>query len=141
VPLLPEPIHERLRSEFAIAAARVADAGDLNGKIYYFSTFFGEPGRQLNNYWNADLALLHNTVQYACQAIPALLGQLPAVAIPPIDQYLRAIDQVSADLLAAFQGPEVDMPRFYAAVARVAELTYMAGGNGAYLYQKGMIPL
>ena len=58
-----------------------------------------------------------------------------------MEQYLRAIDEVSADLLAAFEPAEVDMPRFYAAVGRVAELTYMAGGNGAYLYQKGMIPL
>lgn len=141
MPKLPKQIHERLSGEFKLAAARVAEAQDLPGKLYYFSIFFGETGRQLNNHWDADLALLHNTVQFACQAIPMSFGTLPAVAAPPSADYLHAFDEVSDELVKAFAVPDVDMPRFYAAVARISELTYIAGGNGAYLYQKGMIKL
>ena len=140
MPLLPEEIHQRLAGEFKYAAAKVAEAEDLPGKVYYFSVFFGETGRQLNNHWNADLALLHNVVQLACQVIPQV-AQLPAIAAPPHVEFLHAIDTVSVELAAAFETPELDMPRFYAAVARIAELTHLVSGNGAYLYQKGMIKL
>lgn len=137
--MLPESVHQRLASEFKRAAESVAEAQDLIGKVYFFSTFFGETGRQLNNHWDADLALLHYITQLACQLIPSQIGLLPSqVALPP-EEFLHAIDEVSNELASAFATAEVDIVRLYAAMGRVAELAYVTSGNGAYLRMKGMI--
>lgn len=141
MPSLPDQVRQRLADEFKLAAQKVAEADDLPGKMYYFSVFFGETGRQLNNHWDSDLVLLHNTVQAACQTIPIFVTQLPAIAAPPFAEYLHALDAVSDELATIFDAPEIDTLRFYRAVARVAEITYVSGGNGAYLVQKGMIKL
>ena len=144
MPVLPKQIHKRLAVEFRLAAQNVASANDIDGKVYHFSVFYGETGRLLNMHWDADLALLFEVVQTACQQI-AGRPKLPPSAgftldgVP--DGYLQAMDEVSNELAAAFEGNEIDTPRFYAALARIAELTYFTTGNGAYLLQKGMVKL
>lgn len=141
MPSLPEPIHERLLSEYRIAATKVAEAEDLQSKLYYFSVFFGEAGRQLNVHWDADLVLMHNVIQLVCQSMLPSIGNLPAVAAPPTDEFLAALDSVSAELVSIFEEPQIDRLRFFTALTRVAELQYICGGNGAYLRQKGMVSL
>jgi len=144
MPSLPKPIHERLAQEFILAASKVAEADGIAAKLYFFSVFFGEAGRQLNLHWDPDLALLFVVGQAACTGI-GNRPKLPAGAgFPPdgiSDQFLRALDEVSNELATAFAGSEIDLPRFYAALARTAELTYITTGNGAYLYQKGLVKL
>ena len=141
MPSLPEPIRQRLVAEFKIAAENVAEAEDLPGKLYYFSVFFGEVGRQLNMHWDTDLVLMHNTVQAACGTIAAMAPQLPPAVAPPYDEFLAALDAISEEFVSVFDVPEIDTLRYFRAVARVAELTYVSGGNGAYLLHKGMIKL
>ncbi len=141
MPTLPEPIRQRLAAEFKTAAENVIEADDLPGKLYYFSVFFGEAGRQLNVHWDTDLVLLHNTVQAACGTIAAMAPQLPPAVAPPYEEFLAAIDAISEELAGIFEQPQIDTLRYFRAVARVAELTYVAGGNGAYLLHKGMIKL
>jgi len=141
MPSLPEPIRQRLLSEFRIAAEKGAEAEDLPGKLYYFSVFYGEVSRQLNVHWDADLVLMHNTISLACQTILPSVTSLPAVASPPADEFLASIDAVSRELVSVFEEPEIDALRFFRALARVAEIQYLSGGNGAYLRQKGMIAL
>jgi hypothetical protein len=144
MPSLPKQVHQRLASEFKLAASKVAEADDIAGKLYYFSVFYGETGRQLNVHWDPDLALLYTVAQVACQLIgnrqplPASAG-FPHGGLP--DGFLQAIDDVSDELATAFEGSAIDVPRLYAALARTAELTYVTNGNGAYLCQKGLIKL
>ena len=144
MPSLPKQVHKRLADEFRLAAQGVADAGDLDGKLYYFSVFYGETGRQLNIHWDADLALLFEVVHTSCQQIgarpklPTSAGFSPS-GVP--DGFLEAIDDVSEELAAAFAERDIDMPRFYAALARIAELTYITTGNGAYLHRRGAVKL
>ncbi len=139
---LPDQVQKRLADEFKLAASMVAKSSDISEKNYYFSVFFGETGRQLNMHWDADLSLLHLVVQAACQQIGGR-AQLTSGASFPLggfpDGFLPAIDEVSNELATAFEGKEVDVPRLYAAISRIAELTYLISGNGVYLYQKGMI--
>ena len=144
MPSLPSSVKERLATEFRLAATKVADAKDIASKLYYFSVFYGETGRQLNVHWDPDLALLFIVGQAACQqiarrqALPSG-GDFPADGIP--DGLLASLDQVSHELAAAFEAPEVDIARLYAALARTSELTYVTTGNGIYLYLKGQIKL
>jgi len=143
MPSLPEPIRQQLAAEFRFAASKVAEATDIAMKVYYFSVFFGETGRQLNMHWDADLALLWSVSQHACTAISGRLAQ--AIGAFPLggfpDEFLQAIDEVSVEMAGAFEGKELDLPRLYAALARTAELTFITTGNGAYLFQKGMVKL
>ena len=143
-PSLPKPVHERLKSEFRIAASKVAEARDIPGKIYYFSVFYGESSRQLNIHWDADLALLWLVVQATCHGVNNRLTQATNAEYPlggfP-HGFGAALDQVSEEFATAFEGGDVDIPRLYAALARTAELTYITSGNGAYLYDKGIIKL
>lgn len=144
MPSLPKHVHRRLAEEFKLAASKVAGSSDIEGKLYYFSVFFGEATRQLNVHWDADLALLHLVTQAANQQI-RVRPRLPTSAGSSADGlpsgFLAAVDQVSNELAAAFQGSEVDVPRLYAALARIAELAYVTTGNGAYLNEKGLLKL
>ena len=122
----------------------MAETEDIAGKLYYFSVFYGEAGRQLNMHWDADLALLFIVVQAACAQITNRVKLPTSAGFPPdgvSEEFLRAIDEASDELAAAFEETAIDIPRLYAALARAAELTYITTGNGAYLYQKGMVKL
>lgn len=142
MPSLPKQVHKRLAEEFRYAASKVAEAGDIRGKIYYFSIFYGDAGRQLNIHWDPDLALLWVVTQGACQAVNNRGAQTGDADFPfggfP-DGLPQAINEVSNELAVAFEGEEMDVPRLYAALARTAELAYAMTGNGAYLCDKGMI--
>ena len=140
---LPKPVRQRLATEFKFAATKIAETGDINTKVYYFSVFFGETGRQLNMHWDADLALLWSVTQNLCNAVGSrsaqAAGAFPVGGFP--DEFLQAIDAVSIELDGAFDGVELDLPRLHAAMERTAELTFATTGNGAYLVQKGTIKL
>ena len=140
---LPEHVHNRLAEEFKRAAAMVAGVDDVDAKSYYFSLFHGETGRQLNMHWDSNLALLWLVGQSLCAAIANRAKLPPGVAFPAgvPDEFLQALNDVSAKLAAAFEGSEIDMPSFHDALARAAELTYVTTGNGVYLYQKGHVKL
>jgi len=144
MPALPKQIRRRLAEEFRLAASKVAEAQDIDGKLYYFSVFFGETSRQLNVHWDPDLALLHLVAQAAGQQIRGRMPLPISAGFSPNglpDEFLGAIDQVSDELAVAFEGSEIDMARFYAALARIGELVYVTTGNGAYLYKKGLLRL
>lgn len=143
MPTLPKSVRERLASEFKFSAGKIIEARDISTKIYYFSIFFGETGRQLNMHWDADLALLWSVTQHLCTGVGSrsaqATGAFPVGGFP--DEFLRAIDEVSVELTGAFDGEELDLPRLYAALARTAELTFATTGNGAYQVQKGTLKL
>lgn len=141
-PTLPKQVRKRLASEFRFAASKIAEADNIGEKMYYFSVFYGEAGRQLNVHWDTDLSLLHVVVQTACNQIGAraqINKPMPAGGFP--DGFLKAIDEVSEELAAIFEPAETDIARLYAAVSRIAELTYLIVGNGIYLHERGMIRL
>lgn len=135
-------MHERLRTEFRIAASKVGEARDIRTKNYYFSAFYGEALRQLNVHWDIDLALAWSVVQHACQAINTRLSAGDAYPVGgfPSD-FGSALDSISNDLAAAFDGDVVDLAGLHDALKKVAELTFATTGNGAYLYAKGVFRL
>ena len=139
---LPKQIHKRLASEFRFAASRIAESDEIGEKLYYFSVFFGESGRQLNMHWDPDLSLLHLVAQAASNQLgarAAIRMPMPAGGFP--DGFLPALDQVSEEIASVYEEAEIDVARLYAVISRVAELMYIVSGNGIYLHEKGMIKL
>lgn len=147
MPKLPEHVHERLRTEFSQAAEKVASRSDIPGKVYYFSVFHGEAGRQLNLHWDPDLALLFLVVQNTCGSLSSSAqrprfptgGEFPPDGIP--ERVPSALDEVSRELALAFETQDPDLPRLYASLAKCAEIAYATTGNGLYLYLKGHLRL
>jgi len=140
---LPEPIHQRLRDEFALAAAKVAGSRTVAAKNYYFSAFFGETARLLNVYWDSDLAFVWAVTQTVSNGIGTraaqAAGEFPLGGFP--DEYLQALDEISAEIAASFEKSEIDSTRLYAALARASALAFVTTGNGAYLFEKGFAKL
>ena len=138
---LPEPIRERVQAEFRFAADSMAAAPDLPGKLYFFSAFFGEVNRSMNQHWDAELALLHLVLVSAHREVLGRISQ-PGPLSGDVPQELPgALTEVAADLAQLFESPEQDTTRLHEVLARLAEVAYTATGNGYYLYLKGAVTL
>ena len=141
---LPKEVQQRLAQDFRFAATQMAQAGNLDGALYFFSAFFGDANRAMNQAWSAELALLHMVTQAAYQHLSQRVAAIAAgadrvIGIPtPLQD---ALTQAAEDIAGLFEEEEIDDLRLYAAVARIAELSYATSGNGKYLILKGLIKL
>lgn len=140
---LPKEIRQRLAQEFRFAAGKMKETEDPFRKLYFFSAFYGETARALNWVWDRDLVLLHTMCQHAHQQIHARLQSVitggERVVRPPGALY-EALTQV-ADDLAQYVAQEPETQSLSDLLGRLAELNYLATGNGYYLYEKGLIKL
>ncbi len=137
---LSEPIRSRLAEEFRFAADGMAANPDLPVKLYFFSAFYGELHRMLNQSWSADLVLTHLVLKEVHQQISGRLNMpTPTGGIPT--GFPDALDQVANDLADLFAGQQVDDSELHKILARAAELAYAVTGNGFYLYLKGEIKI
>jgi len=138
---LPDTLRERLDKEFHFAAAGMSGAPDMQQKLYFFSVFYGEINRVLNQWWSPELALAHSVLKDTTEQISGRINS-PMVGTPNggIPQgFSEALDQLASDLAELFAVPKVEGARLYLALARAAELGYAVTGNGYYLYLKGAI--
>jgi len=138
---LPEPIRERLQTEFRFAADSMAATPDLAKKLFFFSALYGEANRALNEHWDTQLALVHLVLVSAHRDIFGRISQPPLLSGEVPQELPEALTKVAADLAELFQDSKQDMARLYEVLARVAEVAYTATGNGYYLYLKGAVKL
>ena len=138
--MLPETLRGRIASEFRFAADTMAATSDLGEKLYIFSAFFGELNRALNQFWTPELGLAHLVLREVHQLINGRLSMpTPGTRIPP--ELPEALDRLAAGLATLFESERFDEVKLYQALARAAELGYVATGNGYYLYLKRQIRL
>jgi hypothetical protein len=138
---LQKSFRQRLATECRYAVTRMQQETQPARKLYYFSVFFGEAVRALNFEWDRDLALIQMVTQ---QAYNQINSQMPLLGMTiPIDARIvyNQLTQVAADLASYFEKTDDETTRMelYQILARLAEVAYVAGGNGAYLYEKGLI--
>jgi len=137
---LPEALRARLADEFRFAAEKMADTHDLGAKLYFFSAFYGELNRALNQVWSPELGLAHLVLSKVHEQITGRVSiPTPGAAIPP--EFPAALDRVANELAELFGGRQIDDARLYQLLARAAELGYVSTGNGYYLYLKGQIKI
>lgn len=138
---LPEPIRERIASEFRFAAETMALNADLPSKLYFFSVFYGELVRMLNQSWSPELALTQQVLKTTYESINGRINSpVPEqVKIPP--EVPDALDNIARDIATLFEGKKVDDTRLFQILARAAVLAYAVTGNGFYLYLKGDIKI
>ncbi len=140
---LPDALRNRLAREFRFAADGMAGSPDMQQRLYFFSVFYGELNRVLNLSWSPELVLAHTVLKETTQQISGRVNT-PTVGTPNdgIPKGLsEAVDRLANDLADCFAAPEVEEAKLYQALARAAELGYVATGNGYYLYLKGAIKI
>ena len=129
---------QRIAKEYRYAATMMQQSEPLGQKLFYFSVLFGEAQRILNWEWNRDLALIHTVSQQAYgQILSTTQPQVGMLLPPPI--VFDGLTQATSDLAAYFEGPKDDQKKLCQILGYVAELAYLAGGNGIYLFGKGAI--
>lgn len=141
---LPSPISKRLAQEYKFVAERIQAESSLQGKLYFFSAFYGEANRALNLAWDTNLALAHMVLQNTYQTIftrvqAMAAGGEPFVALPA--SFPQELTECSVELATLFQSQRIEDAALEKILARFAELAYIATGNGYYLYVKGAIKL
>jgi hypothetical protein len=139
--LLRKDLQQRLAGEYRFAVDRMKQETVANRKLYYFSVFYGEAARVLNWQWDRDLALVHNLAQLTYNQ---LNSQLPMFGQTlPIDASIifAQLDLVAADLASYYEKMDKNANReeLFNVLGHLAEIGYLAGGNGTYLYEKGVI--
>jgi len=137
---LPEALRARLANEFRFAAEKMADTHDLAAKLYFFSAFYGELNRALNQSWSPELGLAHLVLHRVHEQITGRVNMpTPGTGIPA--GFPAELDRVANELAELFGGKQIDDARLYQLLARTAELGYVSTGNGYYLYLKGQIKI
>jgi hypothetical protein len=135
---------ERLAKEYRYAVTRMQQETQPAKKLFYFSIFFGEAQRMLNLEWDRDLVLTFMVTQQVYTQINAAT-QTSSLLQLPIDGSIiyEQLTSISFDLAACFEKTEnkVNKEELYKTLGRLAEINYLATGNGSYLYEKGLIKL
>lgn len=138
---LPESVQKRLGSEFRFAADRIARSPDLPTKLYFFSAFYGEINRMLNQAWRSELSLAHLILKATYDSINGrLMAPTPdGVNIPA--ELPDALDRLADELASIFLSKETNDMQLFEALARASQLAYVVTGNGYYLYLKGDVKI
>ena len=140
--MLPETVRQRLASEFRFAADQMAEAPDMEAKLYFFSVFFGESQRSLNLAWDAQVALVHAVTQSVYREINQRIIQVASgqdrivglhEAIP------NELTKAGNDLASVFEADETDGTELLRILSKMATLGYITTGNGKYLTIRGKI--
>jgi hypothetical protein len=140
---LPKQVKQRLASEFRFAAEKMAEAEDLDTKLYYFSVFSGETTRMLNLSWHRELALLHSVTQDTHRSIQARINEVRGGIDPGVigipGNLAVTLTKIGRALANLFEENEIDTGELFNILAKAAELSYATTGNGKYLMVKGQI--
>ena len=140
---LPKILKDRLAREFSFAAKQMAETPNIQRKLYFYSAFFGEITRVLNQAWDSDLSLLHLVTQQSHRLINSRVMAYASgdrvIDLP--DNLPEMLDEIANQLAEAFESSEIDSVKLDIAMKRVADLAYATTGNGYYLYIRGMLKL
>lgn len=141
---LPKGLKDRLAEEFRFAATKMAETPDVQRKLYYYSAFYGEVSRILNQSWDSELSLLHLVIQSSHNLINSRVSAFASGADRIIDlpENLPAIlDEIAGSLADALAGPQVHSEEIYKIMQRISDLSYVTTGNGYYLYKRGTLKI
>ena len=141
---LPKPIHQRLATEYRFIADSIAATTDMSKKLYFFSAYYSEAARMMNQAWDAELALIHLVTQTAYRELISRVNQTRSGEdnIIGVNEMLPAeLTHVCSDLAGLFEDNAVDSGKLLRTLSRIAELSYLTTGNGNYLFLKGHIKI
>ena len=137
---LPSNLRERWLGELKFALGKMQEFEDNPPSLmFYYSVFYTETSRILNSAWDTDILLIHNVVQLTHSAAQQRFKTPERVVqLPP--NYRQLIIASAGDLVSWIEGNQ-GRERLLGILGRIAELGYIATGNGYYLRDRGLIRL
>jgi hypothetical protein len=129
---------DRLAKEYSYAAKKMQEAPPER-KMFYFSVLFGEATRILNFDWDGDLSLLQLVAQSAFNQINAQIPALGTTLPTKVMTVFELLTQSFFDLAGYYEKENSNKEDLYQILVRLSEITYIAVGNGSYLFEKGVI--
>ncbi len=109
-------------------------------RMYFMSASFGALARVLNIEYDRRLVFAHVVLQGAHQAVMQLVNQTASGAERAIQFHPPVIDSL-ADLVEEVGHQLAGGESIADTLEKIAEVAYGMGGNGHYLYRKGIIQL
>lgn len=136
-----EELRQRLAKEYRYSATKMKDSSEAIKKLYYFSVLFGEAQRVLNWEWDSGLALIYAISHHTHTQISVATQSLTAGQVLPTDweTVYDKLTEATSNLAAYFEKSDDNTEELHQILARLAEVAYIATGNGSYLYEKGHI--
>jgi len=141
---LPKALKDRLANEFRFAATKMAETPSVQRKLYFYSAFFGEASRALNQVWDSELSLLHLVIQSSHRQINSRVMAFASGADRTIDlpeTLPEVLDEIADGLASVFEAQAIDPDNLSSIMERIADLAYASTGNGYYLYVKGTLKI
>lgn len=141
---LPKALKDRLAHEFRFAATKMAETPNVQAKLYFYSAFFGEASRILNQVWDSELSLLHLVIQSSHRLINGRVvafasGADRIVDLP--DNLPRVLDEIADSLASVFEARSIDSDKLKSIMEKIADLSYASTGNGYYLCMRGTLKI
>ena len=126
----------RLIEEIKFVLQKMKDAADAQSKLYYFSGIYGAMNRIYNTESAPDLIFAHFVISATHSQINLRLHDPDKTIQMPADLFDK-LQETTAELLDIIENNK----DAYEVLKKFALLGYVAGGNGYYLYQKGLLKL
>ena len=115
----------------------MAESPDLPTKLYFFSAFYGEIHRMLNQAWGSELALVHLVLKATYDQINGrIMAPTPQGVNIPVE-LPDALDRLADEMAAIYSSKEINITQLFQVLGRASALAHVVSGNGYYLYLKG----
>lgn len=126
----------KIIAEIKFVLQKMKEAPDPQSKLYYFSAVYGIMNRIFNLEYAPDLIFAHFVINGAHTQINARLHDPDKTIQIPQELFDRLFD-ATAELLNVIEKDKNP----YDVLKKFALLGYVTGGNGYYLYEKGLLKL
>ena len=128
-----------LVTEIRNVAERMSNSGTAQEKMFFFSAVYGVANRIMNLEFDPELAFLHHVTNGAYNTINANLTfaaqGVSVITLPPtlFDKLQDAVNELANCIEKG--------EKTYPILERISNLAYSTGGNGYYLFLKGMLTI
>lgn len=136
---LPNEVHTKLGVESQFVAAKMREENQPIRKLYFFSAIFNEVSRQLNWYWDQDLALMHLVMQTTHGNLTVRAQQNPPTA--NMNALMDTLTDTTENLADYVLKNKRDTEILGNILGTIAKLNYASTPHGTYITEKGILKI
>lgn len=139
---IPDNYHQLILNEFKEVEKICSEVKIPEDKLYLFSACYGIVNRIMNLHYHPTLVFMHQILQSTHQIMTQRLTapRVPGSVLNNIpDEMVTALFSYFSQLITAFENKSEAEIR--EVLEKFSNLTYVATGNGSYLYLRGKLVL
>lgn len=137
---LSDNLRRIIAEEFSFISKKIQEETDLSQKIYFFSGSFGMIQRIFNLEYDPELILIHSILRNAhaeinTRVVGIISGQEKVIKLP--ERLFSSLADAIKELGEAILNKK-DCSEY---LQKLAVMSYIASGNGYYLFEKGVLKI